>query len=161
MKTLIIYASTYGYGKECAEKLAEQLKGEILLANISKESNPPIDNFENVVIGGSIYMGQIQKKLKEYCASNVELLKNKRLALFLCSGAPENFEKDMKNSFPEELLKIAIAMEPFGGEIRREKLNFAHKIIMRMMDKATAKDGKAHMKQMPENITKLAEIINN
>ena len=160
MKTIIIYASTYGYGKDCAEKLSEQLKGEVILADISKESNPPIDEFDNAVIGGSIYMGQIQKKLKEYCASNVELLKNKRLALFLCSGVPENFDKDMKNAFPEELLQKVIAMEAFGGELRREKLNFVHKIIIKMMDKATAKDGKAPMKQMTENITKLAEIIN-
>ena len=161
MKTIIIYASTYGYGKECAEKLAEQLKSEVLLMDISKESNPPIDEFDNVVIGGSIYMGQIPKKLKEYCSANVELIKNKRLALFLCSGMPENFDKDMKNAFPEELLQKAIVMESFGGVIKREKLNLAHKIIIKMMDKATAKDGKAPMKQMTENITKLAEIINS
>jgi len=160
MKTLIIYASKYGYGKECAEKLAEQIQGEVLLANILKESNPPIENFDTVVIGGSIYIGQIQKKLKEYCAANVELLKNKRIALFLCSGAPENLEKDMKNSFPEDLLQKAIAMEAFGGIINRDKLNLGHKLIMKMMDNATAKDPKPPMKQMTENITKLAEAIN-
>lgn len=160
MKTIIIYSSTYGYAKDCASELLKQLKGEVTLVNVSTDKIPPINEFDNVVIGGSIYMGQISKKIKAYCTSNVDLLKNKRVGLFLCCGLPENLEKNIKNSFPEELLKKAISIESFGGELRVEKMKLTHKILTGFIKKAAAKEGKALAKQMPENIAKLAAIIN-
>jgi len=160
MKTMIIFSSTYGYTKECALKLSEQLKGEVFLVNAMTDDTPPINEFDNIVMGGSIYMGQIQKKVKAYCTSNAELLKNKRTGFFLCCGLPEKFEQSLKNSFPEELLDRAIAKECFGGELRSAKMSIAHKIITSLMKKSAAKEGKEPIKQMPQNIAKLAAIIN-
>ena len=51
-------------------------------------------------------------------------------------------EQNMKNAFPEELLKKAIVKECFGVELRTEKMNLVHKILTGVMKKATAKDGK-------------------
>lgn len=161
MKTIIIYSSTYGYAKECVKSLSEKLKGEVLVVNAVSEVIPPIDEYDNIIIGGSIYMGQIQKKVKAYCASNVKLLKAKRLGLFLCCGLPENFELHLKNAFSEELLNSAIAKECFGGELRTQKMNLGHKILTGVMKKAAAKEGREPTKQMPENILKLAEAINS
>ena len=160
MKTIIIYGSTYGYAKDCASELSKQLKGEVLLVNVSTDTVPTIDEFDNVVIGGSIYMGKISKKIKAYCTSNVDLLKNKRVGLFLCCGLPEDLEKNIKNAFPDELLKKAISVECFGGELRIEKMKFTHKMLIGLMKKSAAKEGKVLAKQMPENIAKLAVIIN-
>ena len=159
MKTIIIYASTYGYTKECVERLKELINGETILVNIKKEVVPSIEEFENIVIGGSIYMGQILKKLKEYCSDNLNTLLNKRVALFLCCGLPEKFEETIKNCFPEELLEKAIAKECFGGELRTEKMNLAHKMITGLMQRSS-KPGSSETMGIPENITKLAEIIN-
>lgn len=161
MKTIIIYDSTYGYAKDCSNELSKQLKGEVVLVNVSTDTIPMIDEFDNVVIGGSIYMGQISKKIKAYCKSNVDLLKNKRVGLFLCCGLPENIKKNTENAFPEELMKKAISVEYFGGELRIEKMKFIHKILTGLMKKAAIKEGKTLAKQMPENIEKLASIINN
>jgi len=160
MKTIIIYSSTYEYTKECAERLKEYLLGEVIVVKATMDVIPQLDEFDNVLIGGSIYMGQIQKNMKEFCASNVALLKDKRVGLFLCCGLPEKFEQAMKDAFPEELLKKAIAKECFGGELRTEKMNLVHKIIATFMKKAVAKEGKEPIKQMPENIAKMAAIIN-
>ena len=160
MKTIIIYSSTYGYAKDCASELSKQLKGEVLLLNLSTDTIPSINEFDNVVIGGAIYMGQISKKIKAYCTSNADLLKNKRVGLFICCCLPENVEKNIKNAFPEELLKKAISVEFFGGELRIEKMKFAHKVLTGLMQKVAIKDGKTLAKQMPENIAKLSAIIN-
>lgn len=160
MKTIIIYSSTYGYAKDCASELSKQIKGEVLLVNVSTDTIPSINEFDNVVIGGSIYMGQISKKIKAYCTSNINLLKDKRVGLFLCCGLPENLEKNIKNAFPEGVLKKAISVEFFGGELRIEKMKFTHKMLTGLMKKAAVKDGKALSKRMPENIAKLAAIIN-
>ena len=160
MKTLIIYASTYGFTKDCVEKLKELLKGEVFAANIMTDSIPPLDDFDHIIIGGSIYMGQIQKKLKLYCTQNRNYLVNKRLALFLCCALPESFEQTLINVFPEELMKKAVAKECFGGELRTNRMNFAHRMITGLMKKAVAKKGKSEVRQMPENILSLAECMN-
>jgi menaquinone-dependent protoporphyrinogen oxidase len=160
MKTMIIYSSTYEYTKECAERLRGYLLGEVIVVNATIDVITQLDEIDNVIIGGSIYMGQIQKNMKEFCASNVALLKDKRLGLFLCCGLPEKSEQAMKDAFPEELLKKAIAEECFGGVLRTEKMNLVHKIIAIFMKKAAAKEGKEPIQQMPENIAKMAAIFN-
>ena len=161
METIIIYGSKYGYTEDCVKSLAEQIKGEVILFNIYNEKIPNIDKFDNIIIGGSIYMGQIQKKLKLYCTQNNRSLVNKRLALFLCCGLPENFEQTLKNVFPEELLEKAVVKECFGGDLRTGRMNFADKMISGLMKKAAAKEGKSEVRQMPENISSLAECMNS
>ena len=160
MKTIIIYASTYGYAKDCANELSKQLTGEVLIVNVSTDTILSISGFDNVVIGGSIYMGHISKKIKAFCISNLNLLKNKRVGLFLCCGLPEDFEKNIENAFPKELLRKAISVESFGGELRIEKMKFTHKILAGLIKKAAIKERKAIAKQMPENIAKMTAIIN-
>ena len=160
MKTLIVYASTYGYTKDCVEELKKQLGGDVVLANVMSGTIPALDSFDNIIIGGSIYMGQIQKKVKLFCSKNMDEILTKRLGLFLCCGLPENFLEHLNQAFNEELIKKALVKECFGGELRTEKMNFAHKAITNLMKKAMEKDGKLETMQMPGNIKKLAEIMN-
>jgi len=160
MKTLVIYATTYGFTKECVEDLKKQIKGDILTVNVMSDKKPSLDEFDNIVIGGSIYMGHFQKKLRTFCTENLNMLLNKRLGLFLCCGLLENFEETLKRSFPEELLKKAVVKECFGGELRTDKMNFVHKMISGLMKKATEKEGKPEPVKIPENIRKFAEMIN-
>lgn len=160
MKTLIIYASTYGYTSDCVKECQKKLNGEVITVDIMSDAVPPIDAADNIIIGGSIYMGQIQKKLKLYCISNLEALLKKRVALFLCCGSPENFEETLKASFPEDLIKKAVAKECLGGELRVDRMKLGHRMIAGFIKKETAKQGKSEMKKMPENIAKLADCIN-
>lgn len=160
MKTLIVYGSTYGYTKECVQKLAEQLEGVVATVNIQTEAVSSIKEFDNVIIGGSIYMGQIQKKVKEFCTINTGELSSKRLGLFLCCGLPDNLEQSMKNSFPETLLEKAVAKEYFGGELRTKDMKFIHRMMTNMMLKAAEKEGKESPKSAPENIARFAAAMN-
>jgi len=57
-------------------------------------------------------------------------------------------------------LKRALAKECFGGILRTERMNFVHKMIAILMKKSAAKEGKEAIKQMPENIAKMAAIFN-
>lgn len=160
MKTLIIYATTYGYAKECADKVKELIQGGVTVFDIKNGQVPSLDDFDTVVLGGSIYMGQIHKKIKAYCVANLNQLLQKRVALYICCGLPENFEETIKNCFPKELLEHAIAKECFGGELRIEKMNLAHKMIAGLMQRAS-KQGTPETMGLPENMTKLAEAVNN
>jgi len=160
MKTMILYASTYGYTQECAAKLSKELAGDVLLLNINKDPVPPSEAYDTILIGGSIYMGQIQKKIKEYCIANADSLKKKNLGFFISCGSAENFNESVKNAFPEDLIKNALSIENFGGEFRIDNMKFSHKLIMKMVAKATEKDNKPPAKPMPENIEKMAQTIN-
>lgn len=60
MKNLIVYATKHGTAKKCAEMLKTRLNGETVLANV-KETPPDLEDFDTVVLGGSIYIGKMQK----------------------------------------------------------------------------------------------------
>lgn len=159
MKSLIIYTSTYGFTEECAKDLAEKLNGKADIVNLGAGSAPSLDGYGTVILGGSIYMGQIQKKLKEYMDSHVPELITKRLGLFICSGLPENLEQNFSANFPGELLGVAVAREYFGGILDKSKMSFGHKMITKMMEGAAKKEGKGMPSARPENINRLAAAM--
>lgn len=160
MKTIIIYATKYGYTEDCVQEMKSQLQGDVLTVNILTEKISSLDAFDNVIIGGSIYMGHVQKKLKAFCENNISALLEKRVALFLCCGLPENFEQNLVSAFPSELREIAVARECFGGELRTQKMKGPDKIISGLMKKVAADQGKAEVIKLPENIVKLAFSMN-
>lgn len=161
MKTLIIYASTYGFTQDCVQILKKNLNDETSIVNINKNPIPSLENFDTILIGGSIYMGQIQKKIKQYCLTNADALKKKNLGLFISCGSPENCRDYYKSAFPETLLEKACSVESFGGEMRPDKMNFFHKFIINMVEKSADKENSPPMKPLLENIMKMADIINN
>ncbi|HBL83394.1 MAG: hypothetical protein A2Y17_04465 [Clostridiales bacterium GWF2_38_85] len=160
MKTLIIYSTTYGFTEDCINDLQKQLNGETKAINIMKESGVDLQDFDKVVIGGSIYMGQVQKQLKTFCEQNLDKLKQKKVALFLCCGFVDNFEQNLQNNFPAKLINSAFAKQCFGGELRLDKMKFTHKMITKMMKKMTAKDNKPEPVKISGNIKTLAEAVN-
>lgn len=160
MKTLILYATKYGYTEDCVVEMKRQLQGDTLTVNVLTETISSLHAFDNVIIGGPIYMGQLQKKLKAFCEKNMSTLLQKRIALFLCSGLPENFQQNLANAFPSELREKAIASECFGGELRVDRMKGPDKIISGLMKKVAADQGKAEIVKMPENIEKITTKMN-
>jgi menaquinone-dependent protoporphyrinogen oxidase len=158
MKTLIIYASKHGCTEKCSNFLKDNLNGEVKIVNIKKDSLPEITAFDNIVVGGSIYMGRIQKEINNFCLKNINTLKNKKLGFFTC-GMSENeiAEKQISSSFPEELLTNSVAKEYFGGEFIFRKMNFIERFIV----KKISKTNKDISKISKENINKFAQLINN
>jgi len=156
MKTLVIYGTKHGTAEKCCNLLKEKLQGEVALVNIKKDKVPDINSFDNIIIGGSIYMGQIQKEIKSFCAKNLNLLKEKRIGLFICGMNDTDVVTPIKNSFPEGLLNKAAAKEYFGGEAILKNMNFLERFIM----KKVGKMDKDVSKLSEENINKLAQLIN-
>lgn len=161
MKTMIIYATKYGYSEDCVKELKDKLQGDVLTVNVLTERISSLDVFDNVIIGGSIYMGQINKKLKTFCENNMNSIFGKKVGLFLCCGLPENFEQNLTNAFHSELREQAIACECFGGELRTDKMKGPDRIISGLMKKVAADQGKPDPVKLPENIDKLAMAMNS
>lgn len=70
MKTAIVYATKYGCTKRCAEILKSYLKGEVTILSV-KADKINLSQYDAVFIGGSIYMGKIQKEITQFCKRNL------------------------------------------------------------------------------------------
>lgn len=141
MKTMIVYSSKYNFTKERVYEIAAALESDIKLVNINEEKSPQLETFDAVILGGSIFMGQINKTLKAFCVENESTLSSKKLGLFLSCGLPENIDTHFNNAFPKSLLNNASVKVNLGGELRLNQMSFGDKMITKLMIKATEKEG--------------------
>lgn len=77
MNTLIVYASKYGCTEKCAKLLSKELYGEVDIINVKRMRDIDISKYEKIIIGGSIYIGKIQKGVTQFCSKNLHKLKEK------------------------------------------------------------------------------------
>ena len=135
MKTIIIYSTKYGTVEKAAKMLKSKISGDVQLINVQKEQVPSLQPYDNVVLGGSIYIGMIQKELKNYINNNLSTLLQKRVGLFICGASPDAsaLVKEIETSYPAELFKHAVCKEVFGHEINFPKLKFFDKLVLRMV----------------------------
>ncbi|MCF8001496.1 MAG: flavodoxin domain-containing protein [Halanaerobiales bacterium] len=155
MNTLVVYASKKGSTEKAAKMLFEKLEGEKSIVNIKENSSPTLENYETVILGGSIYAGSIQKEIKNFVNDNLNLLLTKKIGLFLCCGMEENYKKQLKQSFPEELLDHSITDQYFGFEYNKEKMNLIEKTLIKLVTKSQTNLSNI----LKDNIDKLAMDI--
>jgi len=149
MNTLIVYITRHGCTEKCALKIKDMLPGQVKLVNLKKNRSVDMSNYDTVIIGGSIHMGKVQKKVNNFVFQNAEILKNKKLGLFLCCmETGENADTQFNNAFPEDLRDHAATTGLFGGEFNFEKMNF----IERGMIKKIANIEESISKISEENI---------
>lgn len=136
MKTLIAYTTTHGCTEKVVAEISDFLKEEITLCNLKKDQIPDLQNFDRIIIGGSIHAGQIQKSVKNFCTNYQNEILKTELGLFIC--CMEKGEKayaELQEVYPEVLLQHAKATACLGGEFNFEKMNFLEKMIIRKVSK--------------------------
>lgn len=132
MKTIIIYTTTHGSTGKAVNELSQKLSGEVLAVDIRKHQAPPLDEFDRIIIGGSIHAGQIQKRIRNFCSANMDALKEKEIGLFICCMyEPEVAREEIQNAFPEELHQMAKTEAIFGGEFDFGKMNFVERLLVK------------------------------
>ena len=167
MKILIIYASKNGVAKKGAEYLRDELisSNEISLYDIQDE--PPAPNeFDVAIIGGSIRMTKLNKKLKKYLKEHISAISNMPSAFFFCCGIIRVFEDYKTTELPSKI-HFSLGVECFGGELKPDKLKKFDKIVVKAMrqriltqDSDLRNTSNLELPEfMPENITALAERI--
>ncbi|MGG7057898.1 flavodoxin domain-containing protein [Clostridium nigeriense] len=158
MNALIAYSSKYGCTKKCVDLLHKELNGNVDIINLQTSKNIELSKYDKVIIGGSIYMGMIQKEVKEFCNNNLEILKGKQIGLFICGMQKgQSINTEINENFPKELLEISIVKEHFGGEFTFSKMKFFEKMIVKMISK-TSSDKSNILK---DNINKFALEMNS
>jgi len=132
MKTLIAYCTTHGCTEKTANELKVHLDNDATLCNLKKDEIPNLNDFDRIIIGGSIHAGKIQKTVKSFCNKNLEVLTQKELGLFICCMEEgENAQKQLLNAYPQELQDVAKATAYFGGEFNFNKMNFFEKFVVK------------------------------
>ena len=124
--------------------------------DIDRVSKSPADlkDFDTIILGSSIYIGAVSKKMKAFCKANESLLSSKKIGIFLCCGFQEQFEEYLSSNFPPSLRKNAV-IKCFGGEARTEKMKAFDKLIM----KAAMKRRGETLKISSENIECFSKAI--
>ncbi len=131
MKTLIVYFTKYGATKVCAKRIAEGIKGEVNLINIKEQPDVSIQDYDNIVIGCSVYAGMLNKRIKSFCTVQSEQLKNKRVFLFLSCMDQTQLDEYVKANLPEVLTRQLLAKVSCGGAFYFTKMNFFEKFIIK------------------------------
>lgn len=127
MKVLVLYESKYGSTKDCVEYLKNKLNFTVKDVDIRKEKVPELQEYDLILIGSPIYMGKIQKDVKNFCDKRLEELLEKKIILFISCTTPSQVDDFFKNNFSTELLKNSLGQFNFGGELKVEKMSFLDK----------------------------------
>lgn len=159
MKTLIIYASKKGATKKCAERIKQGVRGQVKLIECKEALNEPIDSYDNIIIGGAVYAGTLDKNLKSFCNHNKECLMAKRTFLFLGCMNDKQINDYIKDNIPEEVANHLEDVTCCGGAFYFSKMNFFEKVIIKKIANAERKadgelgkiDGKMDIEMFKEN----------
>lgn len=135
MKTLILYMTQHGCTERVAEIMQERIFHTVDLINL-KENDVSLHSYDQIIIGGSIHAGSIQKKLRKFLHANENTLLTKEIGLFICCmHTGEQAELQFKKAFSKKLRQHAKATALAGGVFDFERMNFFEKLIIRNVAK--------------------------
>ena len=160
MKIAIVYATKYGCTKKCAEILKSYLHGEVSIHS-AKADKINLSQYDTVFIGGSVYMGKIQKEITHFCKRNLKQLLHKKIGLFACCYTPKDTEGFFETLYPIELINHAFYVTSVGGEMNYEKMNFLYRKMFQSLKKIDGfNEGFTEPVINESEIKKLAETVN-
>ena len=138
MKTAIIYTSKHGTTAKIAQMIAGRLTGnQVSIIDLKKVIHPDVHSFEGIILGTSVYAGASSKTMQRFCKENIEALKQKRPALFVCGMKPDSAkqQQELANAYPQELYEYAVSTCFAGGQFQFEKMNFFERAIIKRIAK--------------------------
>lgn len=138
MATLVLYAGKYGNTAKCAEALAKKLKGQVDVKPLT-DNMPELTGYDTVVLGASMYAGNMRKEMKAFASTFLDTLLKKKIALFVCCMAPNETEVYLKASLPETLVTQAVSKERLGGGFAYSKMKGFERFIIKRITLADAK----------------------
>ncbi|WP_080902809.1 flavodoxin domain-containing protein [Parabacteroides sp. Marseille-P3160] len=155
--TVIVFVSKYGTTEKVARLLAGRLGNGVILISLMRNKKPDISSFDTIILGTSIYAGMPQKRMREFCKNNKEILLQRNIGLFICGMQPDSDSRDaeMVNAYPESLRRQAKANAFLGGEFLFDKLNFFEKLVIRKVSKVTGSISAIDIKAVEEFAKKM------
>lgn len=137
MKTAIIYYSKKGTTQKVAKIISDKLDSQEGLIDLKNKSSFDISTYERIIIGSPIYAGNIHNKVKKFIASNLNLLLNKEVGLYVCGMERDEAKQreELERAYPKELIDKAKSKQFLGGEFLFENMNLFEKMIIKKIAK--------------------------
>lgn len=158
MNTLIVFSTKHGCTEKCVKILSKELKDNVDLVNLNTSKDTNISKYDKVIIGGSIYIGRIQKEVRDFCSKYLGELKDKKIGLFICGMQEgDSINTEINQNFPKELIEMATVIKHFGGEFDFSKMNFFEKLIVKIVAKTSS--NKSNI--LNDNINSFAKTMNS
>ena len=165
MKILIAYTSKNGSTASCVERLVKGLSGlDVTLVDLAKEL-PNATEFDMVIVGAAVHHHRFPTPLRRFLREQKNILKEKKLGLFLLCGIAEEQVYYIEKLFPSELREKAFEISFFGGSLRYDGLKFWDKFFVwnlrSLIVEADMSEGEyiASMPGLlPENVDRMASV---
>jgi menaquinone-dependent protoporphyrinogen oxidase len=132
MPVIIIFMSLHGCAEKAALIFREMSPRNVVLSNLRNQAPPSLDEFDTVIIGGSVHMGEVQGKIRKFCYENEDKLLKKRLGLYLCHMEEGSIAlRQFNEAYSEKLRNHAVAKGLFGGEFNINKMDKYEKMLVK------------------------------
>jgi menaquinone-dependent protoporphyrinogen IX oxidase len=138
MKALVVYGTRYGTAEEIAQEIARIIREEgteVDLKDAKDSKKLDVTPYDLIIIGSGIKMGKWTKQSLKFLKKNKDILKDRKVALFVSCGAA-NEEKVGKwdgmttlkkwlqkiwkqNPWPWDFLEVIITLMPKEGSCIR------------------------------------------
>jgi len=157
MKVLVAYCSRYGTARYCASVIAQRLTAPVDVVDLDATRTIDIAPYGLVVIGGSVYAGDIERRIVSFCESHRDQLLQKPLAVYLCClYQGERALRQLHAAYPDWVLAHAFQAALPGGQLRYAELRWRDRIAVR----GIAHAGEDVQALKPEALEALATAVN-
>lgn len=165
MRILLAYTSKNGSTASCVQRLASGLSGlDVTVCDLAKEV-PNAAEFDMVIVGAAVHHNRFPAPVTRFLREEKEILKNKKLGLFLLCGIAEEQDYYKEKLFPAELRDKAFEVAFWGGSLRYDGLKFWDKFFVwnlrSQIVEADMSEGEyiASMPGLlPENVDRMASL---
>lgn len=148
---LVTYATRAGSTAEIAETIGQTIASRGFVVDVKPLIDKPSpENYDAVVIGSAVRMGQWLPEAVEYLKSHQSMLKQRPVAIFtvhILNLADDQTSKDYRESYITQLKPLVAPVDTafFGGKLDRTRLKFADRLITKLV-KAVDSDNRDWVK---------------
>jgi menaquinone-dependent protoporphyrinogen oxidase len=138
-KVLVAYGTKFGATAEIADKIADVLNDAGLQAELMPAGKAgDISQYDAVVLGSAVYIGQWRKEVMAFLKSNESILAQKPVWLFSSGPTGEGDPVKLMSGWiiPDSLKTVIESIHPrdiavFHGSIDISRLNFIQKFAIK------------------------------
>lgn len=133
MNTLIIFATKNGSVKEVAQLISKEVAGKVKIVDIREGGVKDISIYDNILIGSSIYFGQIDRRIKNFIFIHRPEILHRKFGIFIMAGEADQkkMKKQLKDAIPNDLYTKAEIVSVIGSEIKLNKLSWLVRFILK------------------------------
>ncbi|MCS3798700.1 flavodoxin domain-containing protein [Niastella sp. OAS944] len=166
MKGIIVYKGKYGATRQYATWIGEALNWPLFTPE--QLLNQTLDDADVVIVGGSVYAGQLT--LHDWLKKHAHQLLRKKVFLFIVCATPADkkdvLEQIAKHNIPA-LLQDLVTVFYFRGRLVINDLSWLHKLMLKLASRTTNDaDEKERMvhgfdAMNKDNILPLLQLVND